>query len=78
MIFNWALNNEIDLVWANSNDSELIKKYEKVFTNKFTKKMNFASWSSDKIIHKKLNHHAPCTHAIDSDNDLISIEDNSL
>ena len=78
LIFNWALDNEIDLVWANSNDSKLIEKYEKIFTNKFTKKMNFASWSSDKIVHKKLNHQTPNTHAIDSDNDLISIEDNLL
>ena len=78
LIFNWALNNEIDLVWANSNDTELIKKYEKIFTKKFTKKMNFASWSSDKIIHEKLNHELFDSHAVDSDNDLISMEDNSL
>ena len=30
-IFKWALYNSIDLVWANSNNKELIKKIEKVF-----------------------------------------------
>ena len=77
-IFKWALYNSIDLVWANSNNEKLIKKSEKIFTNRFTKSMNFASWSSDKKIHEKLQLGLSNSQGIDSDNDTISLDDNHL
>ena len=77
-IFKWALYNSIDLVWANSNNKELIKKIEKVLTNRFTKPMNFASWSADKKIHEKLQTGLVNSQGIDSDNDIISLDENYL
>ena len=77
-IFKWALYNSIDLVWANSNNKELIKKIEKVLTNRFTKPMNFASWSADKKIHEKLRLGLANSQGIDSDNDTISLVDEYL
>lgn len=77
-IFRWALNNSVDLVWSNSNNKELIKKTEKVFTNQFSKSMNFASCSSDKKIHEKLKLGLFDSQGIDSDNDPILLEENYL
>ena len=68
----------MDLVWANSNNKELIKKIEKALTNRFTKLMNFASWSADKKIHEKLRLGLANSQGIDSDNDTISVDDNYL
>jgi|TARA_B100001964_G_scaffold242160_1_gene316244 GNAT superfamily N-acetyltransferase len=76
LIFKWALNNSIDLVWANSNDERLIKKFEKILPNHFSKPMNFASWSSDKEMHKKLQLGLTNSQGIDSDNDIISFDEN--
>ena len=78
LIFKWALYNSVDLVWANSNNEELIKKSEKIFTSHLTKSMNFASWSSDKKIHEKLRLGLANSQGIDSDNDTISLDDDYL
>ena len=78
LIFKWALYNSVDLVWANSNNGELIKKSERIFTNHFTKSMNFASWSSDKKIYEKLRLGLSNSQGIDSDNDIISLNDDYL
>ena len=78
LIFKWALYNSVDLVWANSNNEELIKKSKKTFTNHFTKSMNFASWSLDKNIHEKLRLGLANSQGIDSDNDTISLDDDYL
>ena len=40
--------------------------------------MNFASWSSDKEIHEKLKLGLHNSHGIDSDNDIISLDDDYL
>ena len=77
-IFKWALYNSVDLVWANSNNEELIKKSEKIFTSHLTKSMNFASWSSDKKIHEKLRLGLANSQGIDSDNDTILLDDDYL
>ena len=50
-IINWAINNDIDLVWAiNSNI-----QYENTFPKIFSKSINFASWSSDEKISEMLS-----------------------
>ena len=77
-IFKWALNNSVDLVWANSNNVNQIKKFEKILPHNFTKPMNFASYSSDKNIHEKLKLGLYNSQGIDSDNDIISLDDNYL
>ena len=77
-IFRWSLYNSVDLIWANSNNDELIKKFEKIFPSRFTKSMNFASWSLDKEIHEKLKLGLHNSHGIDSDNDIISLDDDYL
>ena len=34
-IFKWSLHNSVDLVWANSNNAELIKKFERILPSRF-------------------------------------------
>ena len=77
-IFHWSLNNSIDLIWANSNNHELLKKYEKVFTARFNKTMNFASFSYNENIKNKLKLGFADNQAIDSDNDIILLDNNCL
>jgi len=74
-LFKWSLSNSVDLIWANSNNSNQIKKLEKILPNAFSKSMNFASWSADKEIHKKLKLGLNNVQGIDSDNDIISLGD---
>ena len=57
---------------------KIIKKIEKALTNRFTKLMNFASWSADKKIHEKLQTGLVNSQGIDSDNDIISLDENYL
>ena len=60
----------------NSNKEELRKKFEKTLINRFTKPMKFTSWSADKKIHEKLRLGLANSQGIDSDNDIISLDDN--
>ena len=46
-MMNWAINNNIDLVWAIKENDGFLKKY---FPNKFKKPLTFASWSSDQTV----------------------------
>ena len=62
----------------NSNKEELRKKFEKILINLFTKPMKFASWSADKKIHEKLQTGLVNSQGIDSDNDIISLDENYL
>ena len=62
----------------NSNKEELIKKFEKILIKRFTKPMMFASWSADKKIHEKLQTGLVNSQGIDSDNDIISLDENYL
>ena len=62
----------------NSNKEELIKKFEKILINRFTKPMTFTSWSADKKIHEKLRLGPANSQGINSDNDTISVDDNYL
>lgn len=77
-IFDWSLNNSIDLIWANTNNSEQIKKFKNILPEKFNKSMNFASWSSDEKVHEELKLGLNNSQGIDSDNDIISIDDKYL
>ena len=64
-IINWAINNDIDLVWAiNSNI-----KYDNTFPKIFSKSINFASWSSDAKISEILKKGLLDPQGIDSDID---------
>jgi len=74
LIYKWALDNSVDLIWANSNIKDMIKKYENIFTNRFTKNLNFASWSLNKKAHSELSD----LQAVDSDNDTCLINDSNL
>ena len=73
-IQRWA---EFAKTWQFSDVNKNIE-HGNIFPSIFSKAINFASWSSDKTIHKKLNHELFDSHAIDSDKDLISMEDNTL
>ena len=74
LIYKWGINNSIDLIWGNTNNKDMIKKYENVFENRLTKSFNFASWSLNKNLQSGLND----LQAIDSDNDTISLDDSYL
>ena len=64
-IMNWALNNNIDLVWAVKSKI----KSENIFPKFLNKSINFASWSSDEKIFKVLQKGLSDSQGIDSDVD---------
>ena len=65
LIINWAINNNIDLVWAINKS----KEFENIFPKLLNKSINFASWSSDKKISKILQNGLLDPQGIDSDTD---------
>jgi len=64
-IINWALNNDIDLVWAVNRNTE----FENIFPKILNKSIKFASWSSDKTISEALQKGLLDLQGIDSDSD---------
>ncbi len=67
LIMNWAINNNIDLVWAVKKDKDEILK--DVFPKKFKKPLTFASWSSDPNILSVIKDEPYNSQGIDSDID---------
>ena len=64
-IINWLINNNIDLVWAVSRNTD----FENIFPKIFNKPLQFASWSSDERIFKTLQNGLSNLQGIDTDND---------
>ena len=64
-IINWSINNNIDLVWAVSRNTD----FENIFPKIFNKPLQFASWSSDEKIFKTLQNGLSNLQGIDTDND---------
>jgi len=64
-IINWSINNNIDLVWAVSRNTD----FENIFPKIFNKPLQFASWSSDEKICKTLQNGLSNLQGIDTDND---------
>ena len=64
-IINWSINNNIDLVWAVSRNTD----FENIFPKIFNKPLQFASWSSDETIFKTLQNGLSNLQGIDTDND---------
>jgi len=64
-IINWSINNNIDLVWAVSRNTD----FENIFPKIFNKPLQFASWSSDEKIFKTLQNGLSNLEGIDTDND---------
>ena len=64
-VMNWAINNDIDLVWAVSRNTD----FENIFPKIFNKPLQFASWSSDEKIFKTLQNGLSNLQGIDTDND---------
>ena len=50
LIINWAVDNNIDLVWTVSKNT----KNKNIFPNLLSKPLNFGYWSSEAIISKLL------------------------
>tara|TARA_Y100000590_G_scaffold235345_1_gene265001 strand:- start:218 stop:1237 length:1020 start_codon:yes stop_codon:yes gene_type:complete len=65
LIVNWAINNNIDLVWT-INKSQM---FNNIFPKLYTRSVNFASWSSNEEIFKILQNGLVDPQAIDSDID---------
>ena len=51
LITNWAISNDIDLVWAVNTNTE----FENIFPTIFNRPLKFASWSLDEKILRILN-----------------------
>ena len=65
LIINWAIKNDVDLVWAISKK----KEFENIFPKLFIKPMNFVSWSSNEEIFNILQNGLSNAQGIDTDND---------
>ena len=65
LIINWAINNNIDLVWAISRN----KEFNNFFPKLLKKPINFATWSSDQQISNILQNGLLDPQGIDSDVD---------
>ena len=65
LIINWAINNDIDLVWAVNTNTE----FENIFSKILSKSINFASWSLDQKISETLQNGLLDPQGIDSDID---------
>ncbi len=76
-ILKWAINNEVDLIWAITNDKNKINNLDQIFKRRFTKPMNFASRSSNSQTHDLLKFGLDNIQGIDSDNDLISLSNSN-
>ena len=64
-IMNWAINNDIDLVWAINRNTEL----KNIFPTIFDKPLKFAAWSLDEKILKILQNGLLDLQGIDTDTD---------
>ena len=64
-IINWSINNNIDLVWAVSRNTD----FENIFPKIYNRPLQFASWSSDEKIFKTLQNGLSNLQGIDTDND---------
>ena len=65
LITNWAVNNNIDMVWSINRS----KMFNNIFPKIYTQSLNFASWSSDEKIFKVLQKGLSDSQGIDSDVD---------
>ena len=63
LIVNWALENNIDYIWAVHNN----KNFKNFFPNIFNRPLRLATWSSDSSIMKNLQNGFDDLQAIDSD-----------
>ena len=64
-VMNWAINNDIDLVWAINRNTEL----KNIFPTIFDKPLKFAAWSLDEKILKILQNGLLDLQGIDTDTD---------
>ena len=76
LIAKWAIENEVDLLWSCSNNQNLINNVKKILPKYFIKPITFASFSSNKDIYEKLDLGFKNIQGIDSDSDIIPIENN--
>ena len=76
IIYKWALNNSIDLMWANSSNENFINKIKKFFYFAWIKPIIFASYSNDILINQLLKNGISNLHGSDSDNDILQINNN--
>ena len=67
LMMNWAINNNIDLVWAIKKETDGFLK--NIFPNKFKKPLTFASWSSDQTVSPTMKEEPYNSEGIDSDID---------
>ena len=65
LIINWAIYNNVDLVWSIRSNQD----FENIFPKIYTQPLNFASWSSNKEIFQTLQKGLLDPQAIDSDID---------
>ena len=72
MIVKWAINNNIDLMWAINRG----KEFDNIFPRIFSKPIRYAAWSSNKEIFEILQKGLLDFQGIDSDKESSAfIED---
>ena len=67
IIVSWSIENNIDLVWAVKQDGN--QNFNDIFPSKFSKSLNFVSWTSNTNIFQSLKKGPTNAEAIDSDID---------
>ena len=67
IIVSWSIENNIDLVWAVKQDGN--QNFNDIFPSKFSKSLNFVSWTSNTNIFQTLKKGPTNAEAIDSDID---------
>ena len=73
-IIKWAVEENIDLIWLNSNDKIIKDNFKKILPN--ISNLNFAFSSVDKNLENTMNGNFENIQAIDGDNDLMYSNDN--
>ena len=73
-IIKWSVEENIDLIWLNSNDKIIKDNFKKILPN--ISNLNFAFSSVDKNLENTMNGNFENIQAIDGDNDLMYSNDN--
>jgi predicted acetyltransferase len=75
LVVDWSFKNKIDYVWYINNQDNILFKENKIISNFFKKRINFACWSQDEAILSNLKKGLSNSQGSDSDIDSILFQD---
>lgn len=73
LIAKWCVENDIDLIWGCSNDSNFINSLKNIFPGYLLKPLTFVAYSADKNIYERLKYGFKSIQGIDSDIDSLPL-----